>query len=567
MPRDPQLSLYLIVGNEAPFIGRCLDAFRPLADEIVVCIARGSLPDDGTEEIARARGATIVHYQNDPAHRGWNHVDHFAKARQTALDACQGRFAFWVDADDLPAPGLSERLSIAMQALSSNAKLGIYGAVYAVLNAKLTPVRERMVKRLLDGSWSGRWHYAVHEALLPVPGYDVASEQHPWVEHHPGGYKPASAERNIRILESQLTEAGKYAYYLQQELFLSGRRDQSAPWSHVAALWPSQEKTLRYESWCNYGAVLPSEEQRMAAYGRAHQSLPGRREALYFMAREQASAGRWGTAFHLLKAAMVQPDPGITQWNAQRQIYDFECIDLYLAAARSVGDTAEASKIEAQWRAQKPIRISVCHATRGRAQQAIDARTLWMKKAADPASVEWLFATDEDDSTAALLSPWGILSGSGGCVAAWNRAARQARGDVLIQASDDWDPPLFWDKIILQRLGDTSRPAVLAVSDGHRTDQLLCLAILTRKRWEQQGHLFAPEYDTCSGIFSDNEFTARAYADGCVVEARDVVFAHNNPLFTGAPQDEQFKRHNAATNYTLGQQIFTQRNPVPGAGP
>jgi hypothetical protein len=561
MPRDPQLSIYLIAGNEAKYIGRCLDAFKKYADELVVCIARGGLNDDGTEEIARSKGAKIVHYKNDPANAGWPHVDHFGKARQTALEACTGQFAMWVDADDLPAAGLKERLKNAIKALQEREKLGIYAGVYAVLNAKLNPVRERLVKRLPDGSWSGRWHYAVHEALLPLPGYEVVGEQHPWVEHHVDGYKPASADRNMRILESQLGEAGKYAYYLQQELFLSGQRDKSSAWSHVSALWPTQEPTLRYESWCNYGAVQAATEQRMAAYARAHQASPGRREALYYMAREEASAGKWGAAFHLLKAAMVQPDPGITQWNAQRQIYDFECIDLYIAAARAVGDTAEAEKIEAQWRKTKPVKITVCHATRGRPQEAINARILWMKKAADPGSIEWIYATDEDDDKAAALKPWGPVTGKGGCIAAWNRAAEKARGEIIIQGSDDWDPPLWWDKIVADRIGDTTRESVLAVSDGHRQDQLLCLAILTRNRYLKQGQLFAPEYDASSGIFSDNEFTVRAYADQCVIEARDVVFTHNNPMFTGQKPDAEFLRHNAATNYEIGKKIFEARNP------
>jgi len=199
MPRDPQLSIYLIAGNEAKYIGRCLDAFSKYADELVVCIARGGAPADGTEEIARAKGAKIVHYQNQPAHADWPHVDHFAHARNTALEACTGDVAMWVDADDLPAPGLKASLKNAAAVLQADAKVGIYAAVYNVTNAKLTPVRERLVKRQPDGSWAGRWHYAVHEALLPAPGYEVRAEQASWVEHHPDGYKPGSADRNIRM--------------------------------------------------------------------------------------------------------------------------------------------------------------------------------------------------------------------------------------------------------------------------------------------------------------------------------------------------------------------------------
>jgi hypothetical protein len=36
---------------------------------------------------------------------------------------------------------------------------------------------------------------------------------------------------------------------------------------------------------------------------------------------------------------------------------------------------------------------------------------------------------------------------------------------------------------------------------------------------------------------------------------------HNNPLFTGANQDDEFKRHNAQANYEKGEKIFKERNP------
>jgi glycosyltransferase involved in cell wall biosynthesis len=559
--RDPKISIYLIAGHEAQFIDRCLKAFQPYCTELVVCIAQGGRPDDGTREMAVKAGVKICEYKNAPAAATWPHVDNFAAARNTALDACTGDYAVWVDCDDLPHKNLKNAFKRAVAAFEANPKLGIYAGIYDVTNAKLTPVRERMVKRLADGAWSGRWHYAVHEALLPVAGLESVGEQHVWVEHHPGGYKPNSADRNLRILQGQLSEAGKYAYYYQQELFLGNKRTESEPWSHVAAVWPGQEPTLAYEAMCNQATATNDRALRLSLYHKAHQMNPGRREAIFYLAREEASVGAWLAAYHLLKSAMVQPDPGIKIWNAQRTVYDFECIDLYLAACKAVGDTAEAEKIEKMWRAQKPVRITVCHATRGRPQEAINARILWMKKAADPASVEWIYATDDDDPKSDLLKNWGTVKGKGGCVAAWNRAAAAARGEIIVQGSDDWDPPLYWDKIITERLGDLSKESVLAVSDGHRKDQLLCMAILTKARLQKQGHLFAAEYDAASGIFSDNEFTARAYADKCVIEARDVVFAHNNPLFTGATQDAEFKRHNAQANYELGEKIFKDRNP------
>jgi hypothetical protein len=209
-------------------------------------------------------------------------------------------------------------------------------------------------------------------------------------------------------------------------------------------------------------------------------------------------------------------------------------------------------------------KISVCHATRGRPEQAIGCRQLWMAKAHDPWTVEWIFSVDEDDATAAKLKAFQPVYGKGGCVAAWNRAAEKAKGDILVQGSDDWDPPQDWDKILLDRMGDISKPAVLAISDGHRKDDLLCMAILTRARWEQQGRvMFAPEYDEASGIYSDNEYSVRAWKDGVIIKAKDVVFTHNNPLWSQTPPDDEYRRHNSKANYEKGEAIFKARNPEP----
>jgi hypothetical protein len=99
---------------------------------------------------------------------------------------------------------------------------------------------------------------------------------------------------------------------------------------------------------------------------------------------------------------------------------------------------------------------------------------------------------------------------------------------------------------------------VLAVSDGHRTDNLLCMAILTRARYKQQGYLFHPEFFS---MFSDNHFTDRAYADGVVIEAKDIVIEHMHPAFGLAEMDETYARSNAPANYEAGLATYEKLNP------
>jgi glycosyltransferase involved in cell wall biosynthesis len=92
-----------------------LKAFQPLCSELVVCIAQGGRPDDGTRAIVEKSGAKVVEYHNGPAGASWPHIDNFAAARNTALDACTGDYAVWVDCDDLPAKDLKNALKRAVE--------------------------------------------------------------------------------------------------------------------------------------------------------------------------------------------------------------------------------------------------------------------------------------------------------------------------------------------------------------------------------------------------------------------------------------------------------------------
>jgi len=209
------------------------------------------------------------------------------------------------------------------------------------------------------------------------------------------------------------------------------------------------------------------------------------------------------------------------------------------------------------------MKISLLHATRNRPAQANHAKETWLALAQSPADIEHIFAVDPDDQT------WEQLDQSSqivttcrpnmGCVAAWNLAALWSDGEILVQMSDDYTPPMFWDRIILSRL-NTDLSQVLAVSDGHRTDHLLCMAIITRQRYREQGYtMFHPRY---RGVFSDDHLTAMAYGQGRVIEARDVVFVHAHPLWTGANMDDTYERQNAPERYRDGQRVFRSLVPA-----
>jgi hypothetical protein len=224
-------------------------------------------------------------------------------------------------------------------------------------------------------------------------------------------------------------------------------------------------------------------------------------------------------------------------------------------------------------------RISLLHATRGRPAQALACREAFFRAANVPLGVEHIFAIDADDEVSLReLAHFRhvVVKDPRGCVKAWNEAAAASSGHVLVQLSDDWLPCYNWDDLVCEALGDVTAPKVLAIHDGHRTDALLCMAILTRARYlnqrdkeltvdawkESEPYLFSPEY---FGVYSDNEFTYRAYRDGVVIDGRkQIIFQHNHPCFEGkqfSEMDATYQRQNAAERYAEGKAIFVRRNP------
>ncbi|UUX97512.1 glycosyltransferase family 2 protein [Aquabacterium sp. J223] len=108
-PRSPVLlSVIVITRNEAPRLGRCLQSVA-LADEVIV-VDSGST--DGTPDIARAHGATVVETTDWPG---------FGPQKQRALDAAHGRWVLSLDADEWLDDGLAEAVRRVVQAPADGA--------------------------------------------------------------------------------------------------------------------------------------------------------------------------------------------------------------------------------------------------------------------------------------------------------------------------------------------------------------------------------------------------------------------------------------------------------------
>jgi glycosyltransferase involved in cell wall biosynthesis len=156
MPR-PQVSLTMIVRDEEANLPACLASAQGLFDEVIV-VDTGST--DRTVEIARSFGARVFDFV-------W--VGDFAAARNAALARATGDYAFWLDADDVLDPPQRDRLNALLNGLKQGDE-----AAY-VVRCACDPDREggggeTVVDhiRLFPAREDVRWHYRVHEQILPA---------------------------------------------------------------------------------------------------------------------------------------------------------------------------------------------------------------------------------------------------------------------------------------------------------------------------------------------------------------------------------------------------------------
>ena len=105
------LSVVLATRNEQANIGRCLDAIKDIADEIIVCDESSG---DRTVGIAKVYGAKIIHTQ---------HEQNFHINKNKAIDAARSDWILQLDADEVVSPELSREI---LQTIKLNSGINGY---------------------------------------------------------------------------------------------------------------------------------------------------------------------------------------------------------------------------------------------------------------------------------------------------------------------------------------------------------------------------------------------------------------------------------------------------------
>jgi len=556
-----RISLCVICGNEAGIIERFLDSFSGAFDELSLVRAIGTTEPDATVELADAwcvrNGKDFVFAEYKNEHDGLPHVDNFGAARNLAFSGGTGDWLFWADCDDM----LDDAAKL--RAVLGDAKSDLLRFPYDVVGTNKRPMRERAIRRDLFTSGRGRWQFAVHENLRVAVGVTIGDASEPVWIHQPKIVAQTNRARNKAILSRTLAHTSANYFYVHQEWFCEGNKRNAERFGRLALEFPDLEPSFRYETNLNLCRLASDPDDALRHGLAAHGVFPWCREALAMIALtfiDRNDAERALFYARRLDATPI-PAPEMRPWTHEPKWYGWAGNDLLARCLRIAGKHDEA--VSVQRRGGKPV-ISLLHATRGRPAQAAHTRNQWLNLASEPEKIHHIMAVDADDAPSLRLAKQFehvVCAGTQSCVAAWNMAADHAIGDLFVQLSDDWIPVPGWDAKLLAELGgDTSQEAVVAISDGHRTDDLLCMAICTRARWEKQGReLFSPEYES---VFSDNEFSHRAWRDGVVIDARKrIEFVHLHPAFNSAPNDPTYVHTNSSARYRNGKATFLRRNP------
>jgi hypothetical protein len=551
-----KISLAIIAGNVQHWMPRFLDSFSPLFDQIIVVRAIGNQEPDASLDIARSRGCITAEYHNKPEHADWPHVDDFAAARNLAFKLADGDYIAWADTDDVYGGTLEEWQALRKRIATE--RPDVVTLPYVVPEDQLCVLRERILRR-----GAGTWISPIHESFkVNMEAPRVIVQESPAWHHATHKDRTPNNERNLRILESipESQRTLSHLFHLWQSMRFVGRTEEGVKIAQQALQHPDIGPDEGYELLINIAQVSTNVRAQEQYLLQALNAAPYRREAFGEMVNCKLRLSDPRAALAYAEAMNGLSDPPEYIWNRRGKYYGYLGVQLHGMALRANGRFKEADVREINHlKAQRHPVSSLLHATRGRPKIAADARRQWLNRATHPDRVEHLFAFDFNDEHSMPLAVYRhvIQTGNGASVGAWNLAAAASCGEILIQINDDFEPPMGWDVMIEQAFaGKYADPAALKVSDGHRTDDLLCIAVINRARYQQQGFFLHPRFKS---VFSDDFHSWSAYRDGIVIDANHIVIEHHHPYFNeGKGWDEVYAIHNSPERYAEGAAIFEE---------
>jgi len=209
-----EISLCMIVRDEAEHLAACLDSVHDAVDEIII-LDTGS--KDATKEIARRYTENVMDYV-------WE--DDFAAARNAAFSFAKMPYMMWMDADDVLDQSEKEKLIALRPALNGSIDAVMMPYICARRpdgSPALVFDRERIVRR--DAGF--RFEGAVHEAMS-VSGNVIREDI---AIRHTGQHAARSNLRNLGIYERMIASGAAMKardwHYYARELMTAKRYEEA----------------------------------------------------------------------------------------------------------------------------------------------------------------------------------------------------------------------------------------------------------------------------------------------------------------------------------------------------
>ncbi|MBW4564415.1 MAG: glycosyltransferase [Mojavia pulchra JT2-VF2] len=209
------LSLCMIVKNEAATLPKCLNSVENVVDEIVVLDTGSS---DRTVEIAKAYGAKVHRFQ-------W--CNDFSAARNEALKYVTGNWILVLDADEILTPEIVPQ----MRSVIQSEEYLLINLVRYEVGAEQSPYSlvSRLFRNRPDIRFSRPYHALVDDSVSAI----LTKEPHWQI-----GYLQGTAIHHKGYQKSAIAQGNKYAKaQAAMEQFLAANPDDPYVCSKLGALY------------------------------------------------------------------------------------------------------------------------------------------------------------------------------------------------------------------------------------------------------------------------------------------------------------------------------------------
>jgi glycosyltransferase involved in cell wall biosynthesis len=193
------LSLCMIVKNEAEKLPRCLSSVKDVVDELII-VDTGST--DQTPEIARSFGAAVCHFT-------WN--QNFSAARNESLRYAQGNWILVLDADEVLKPEIIPTMRQAMQ----REQAVVINLIRQEIGAVQSPysLMSRLFRNHLGIRFSRPYHSMVDDSVMRLlqrePQWQVVNLPDVAILHD--GYEPGAIAAQDKLQKARETMEGYLA--------------------------------------------------------------------------------------------------------------------------------------------------------------------------------------------------------------------------------------------------------------------------------------------------------------------------------------------------------------------